>query len=41
MENVQEIKFDKPSLMPSYSGMNKKDFDDLVAYLNSLKGAQQ
>lgn len=40
MDNVQEIRFDKPSLMPSYASMNKKDFDDLVAYLNSLKGAQ-
>jgi len=40
MENVQELKFDKPSLMPSYASMNKKDFDDLIAYLNSLKGAQ-
>jgi len=40
MDNVQEIRFDKPSLMPSYGAMNKKDFDDVVAYLNSLKGAQ-
>jgi hypothetical protein len=27
--------------MPSYAAMNQKDLDDLVAYLNSLKGAQQ
>ena len=40
MENVQEIRYDKPSLMPAYASMNKKDFDDVVAYLNSLKGAQ-
>ena len=40
MENVRDIRFDKPSLMPAYASMNKKDFDDLVAYLNSLKGAQ-
>ena len=40
MENVQEVRYDKPSLMPAYASMNKKDFDDLVAYLNSLKGAQ-
>jgi putative heme-binding domain-containing protein len=41
MENVQELRFDKPSMMPSYAAMNQKDLDDLVAYLNSLKGAQQ
>ena len=40
MENVQEVRYDKPSLMPAYASMNKKDFDDVVAYLNSLKGAQ-
>jgi putative heme-binding domain-containing protein len=40
MENVQDVRYDKPSLMPAYASMNRKDFDDLVAYLNSLKGAQ-
>jgi len=40
MENVQDIRFDKPSMMPSYASMNQKDLDDLVAYLHSLKGAQ-
>jgi putative heme-binding domain-containing protein len=40
MDNVQEVRYDKPSLMPAYASMNKKDFDDVVAYLNSLKGAQ-
>jgi putative heme-binding domain-containing protein len=40
MDNVQEVRYDKPSLMPAYASMNPKDFDDLVAYLNSLKGAQ-
>jgi cytochrome c oxidase cbb3-type subunit III len=40
MENVQELRFDKPSLMPAYASMNQKDFDDVIAYLNSLKGAQ-
>ena len=40
MQNVQEVRYDKPSLMPAYASMNKKDFDDVVAYLNSLKGAQ-
>jgi putative heme-binding domain-containing protein len=39
--NIKEIRRDKPSLMPSYeSTLNKKDLGDLVAYLNSLKGAQ-
>jgi cytochrome c oxidase cbb3-type subunit III len=40
MENVQDVRYDKPSLMPSYASMNQKDLSDLVAYLNSLKGAQ-
>jgi putative heme-binding domain-containing protein len=40
MDNVQDVRYDKPSLMPAYASMNKKDFDDVVAYLNSLKGAQ-
>jgi putative heme-binding domain-containing protein len=40
MENVRELRFDKPSLMPSYGAMDRKDLDDLIAYLNSLKGEQ-
>ncbi len=40
MENVQEIRYDKPSLMPAYASMSPKDFEDVIAYLNSLKGAQ-
>jgi cytochrome c oxidase cbb3-type subunit 3 len=40
MDNVQEIRYDKPSLMPSYGSMNQKDLGDVIAYLNSLKGAQ-
>ena len=40
MDNVQEVRYDKPSLMPAYASMNRKDFEDIVAYLNSLKGAQ-
>jgi putative heme-binding domain-containing protein len=39
MDNVQDVRYDKPSLMPAYASMNQKDFDDVVAYLNSLKGA--
>jgi cytochrome c oxidase cbb3-type subunit 3 len=39
--NIKEIRRDKPSLMPSYEAtLSKKDLGDLVAYLNSLKGAQ-
>ncbi|RPI56843.1 MAG: hypothetical protein EHM55_03915 [Acidobacteria bacterium] len=40
MDNVREVRYDKPSLMPSYSAMDRKDLDDVVAYLNSLKGEQ-
>jgi putative heme-binding domain-containing protein len=40
MDNVQDVRYDKPSLMPAYASMARKDFDDVVAYLNSLKGAQ-
>jgi putative heme-binding domain-containing protein len=39
-ENIKEVRRDKPTVMPSYETLNKKDLDDLVAYLNSLKGAQ-
>jgi cytochrome c oxidase cbb3-type subunit 3 len=40
-ENVKQVRRDKPSLMPSYeSRLSKKELGDLVAYLNSLKGAQ-
>ena len=39
--NVREIRRDKPSLMPSYeTRLSKTELADLVAYLNSLKGAQ-
>jgi cytochrome c oxidase cbb3-type subunit III len=40
-ENIKEIRRDKPSLMPSYeTRLSEKELGDLVAYLNSLKGAQ-
>ncbi|HZS51482.1 MAG TPA: c-type cytochrome [Bryobacterales bacterium] len=40
-ENVKEIRHDNPSLMPPYGGiLSKKDLEDLVAYLNSLRGGQ-
>lgn len=38
-DNIQEIRYDKPSLMPAYASMNQKNLDDVIAYLNSLKGA--
>ncbi len=38
--DVREIRHDKPSLMPSYSSLSRKDLDDLVSYLHSLRGAQ-
>lgn len=40
-ENIQEIRYDKPSLMPAYASMNPKNLEDVIAYLNSLKGAPQ
>jgi putative heme-binding domain-containing protein len=40
-ENIQDIRYDKPSLMPAYASMNQKSLDDVIAYLNSLKGAPQ
>ena len=40
-ENIKELRRDKPSLMPSYdTRLSKQELTDLVAYLNSLKGAQ-
>jgi len=40
-ENVREIRHDKPSLMPAYgSTLTKKEIEDVVAYLNSLRGEQ-
>jgi len=40
-DSITEIRRDKPSLMPSYEGrLNKTELANLVAYLNSLKGAR-
>ena len=40
-ENLAEIRRDKPSLMPSYrSTLSKKELEDLLAYLSSLRGDQ-
>jgi putative heme-binding domain-containing protein len=38
MQNVQEVRYDKPSLMPAYTSMNQTDLENIVAYLHSLKG---
>ena len=41
MENVREIRYDKPSLMPAYASMNQKGVSTTSwRILNSLKGAQ-
>ncbi len=39
MDAVQEVRYDTPTLMPSYASLPGKDLEDLIAYLNSLKGA--
>ena len=40
-ENTKEIRRDKPSLMPAYGGiLSKKEIEDVVAYLSSLRGVQ-
>ena len=39
-DDLKDIRRDKPSLMPAYgTTLNKKELDDLVAYLSSLRGA--
>jgi putative heme-binding domain-containing protein len=40
-DTVQELRRDGPSLMPAYgSTLDAKQIEDVVAYLNSLRGAQ-
>jgi cytochrome c oxidase cbb3-type subunit 3 len=40
-ENLREIRRDKPSLMPAYGSiLSKKEIEDVVAYLSSLRGTQ-
>jgi cytochrome c oxidase cbb3-type subunit 3 len=40
-EGIREIRRDKPSLMPSYeSRLSRAELTDLIAFLNSLKGAE-
>jgi putative heme-binding domain-containing protein len=39
-ENIREMQHDKPSLMPAYgSKLSKQELENVVAYLNSLRGA--
>ncbi|MDQ1468694.1 MAG: cytochrome c oxidase cbb3-type subunit [Bryobacterales bacterium] len=39
-EDLKEIRRDKPALMPAYgTTLSRKELDDVVAYLNSLRGA--
>ena len=40
-ESLKEIRRDKPSLMPAYgSSLSKKEIEDLIAYLSSLRGTR-
>jgi putative heme-binding domain-containing protein len=40
-DNIREIGHDNPSLMPAYgSTLNKKEIEDVVSYLSSLRGEQ-
>jgi putative heme-binding domain-containing protein len=40
-DGVQEIRRDRPSLMPAYGAtLDKKEIEDVVAYLSSLRGLQ-
>jgi len=39
--NLREIGHDKPSIMPPYgSSLSKKEIEDVVSYLSSLRGVQ-
>ena len=40
-EDLKEIRRDSPSLMPTYGSiLSRKELDDLIAYLTTLRGAQ-
>jgi putative heme-binding domain-containing protein len=40
-ENIREIRRDQPSLMPAYGSiLNKREIEDVVAYLSSLRGLE-
>ena len=39
--DLREIRLDKPSLMPAYGAkLSRKEIDDVVSYLSTLRGAQ-
>lgn len=39
--DVKDIRFDNPTLMPAYgSTLSKKEIEDVVAYLSSLRGVE-
>ena len=40
-ENVQQIRHDRPAIMPAYGSLlSSKEMENLIAYLNSLRGVQ-
>jgi putative heme-binding domain-containing protein len=40
-DDVREIRHDKPALMPSFAAkLSKKEIDDVVSYLSTLRGIQ-
>jgi hypothetical protein len=40
-EDIREIRRDRPSLMPPYgAALSKKELQDVVAYLSSLRGME-
>jgi hypothetical protein len=36
--DLREVRYEKESLMPPYASLSAAELDNLVAYLNSLKG---
>jgi putative heme-binding domain-containing protein len=40
-DKLSDMRYDKPSLMPAYGTvLSKKEIDDVVSYLSSLRGVQ-
>jgi hypothetical protein len=40
-DKLSGMRYDKPSLMPAYGTvLSKKEVDDVVSYLSSLRGVQ-
>jgi hypothetical protein len=38
--DLKEIRYEKESVMPPYTALPATELDNLVAYLNSLRGKQ-